>query len=135
MNRLIPYIWAAGIIQWVIAAANLFMPRKLGYAENLAKVSTMVRQVFIVHAVYIVGVLIGLGAVSLWFAPELVGRQGLGRFVSVLLAAFWLARVGVQLFYYDDRVKTQHRAAHYFFTMLFIYLGGVFTIAAMKGTP
>jgi hypothetical protein len=135
MNRLVPYIWAAGIIQWVIASANLFIPAKLGYGENLVKVSTIVRQIFIVHAVYVVGVLIGLGALSLWFAPELASGPGLGRFLSLLMAAFWLPRIFVQLGYYDNRVKKQHRAAHWFFTLLFIYLGVVFTLAAWRVVP
>jgi len=135
MNRLVPYIWAAGIIQWVIAAANLFIPGKLGYGENLVKVSAIVRQIFIVHTVYIVGVLIGLGALSLWFAPELAGGPGLGRFLSLLMAAFWLPRICIQLGYYDNRVKKQNQLAHYFFTLLFIYLGVVFTLAAGRVIP
>jgi len=135
MNRLVPYIWAAGIIQWVIAAANLFIPAKLGYGENLAKVSTIVRQIFIVHAVYIVGVLIGLGALSVWFAPELASGQGLGRFLGLLMAAFWVPRIVVQLGYYDNRVKQQNRLAHYFFTVLFVYLGTIFTLAAWRVIP
>jgi hypothetical protein len=135
MNRLVPYIWTAGIVQWVIASANLFIPAKLGYGENLEKVSTIVRQIFIVHAVYVVGVLIGLGALSLWFAPELASGPGLGRFLSLLMAAFWLPRIVVQLGYYDDRVKKQHRVAHWFFTLLFIYLGVVFTLAAWRVIP
>jgi len=135
MNRLVPYIWAAGIIQWVIAAANLFIPAKLEYGENLVKVSAIVRQIFIVHAVYIVGVLIGLGALSMWFAPELASGRGLGRFLSLLIAAFWLPRIFVQLGYYDNRVKRQNRLAHYFFTLLFIYLGVIFTLAAWRVIP
>ncbi len=135
MNRLVPYIWAAGIIQWVIAAANLFIPAKLEYGENLTKVSTIVRQIFIVHAVYIVGVLVGLGALSVWFAPELASGQGLGRFLSLLMAMFWVPRIFVQLGYYDNRVKQRNRLAHYFFTLLFAYLSVIFTLAAGRVIP
>ncbi len=135
MNRLVPYIRAAGVIQWVIAAANLFIPAKLGYGENLAKVSAIVRQIFIVHAVYIVGVLIGLGGLSGWFATELASGAGLGRFLSLLIAVFWVPRIFVQLGYYDSRVKKQNRLAHYFFTLLFIYLGVIFTLAAWRAIP
>jgi hypothetical protein len=135
MNRLVPWIWAAGIIQWVIAAANVFIPRKLGYADNVVKMSTIVRQIFVVHAVYIVGVLVGLGAMSIWFAQDLASGQGLGRFASVLLAVFWLPRIAVQLLYYDERVRARHRAAHCFFTSFFIYLGVVFTLAATRVMP
>src|SRR5579862_8731892 len=101
----------------------------------MVKMSAIVRQVFIVHAIYIVGVLIGLGAVSIWFARDLASGQGLGWFGSMLLAAFWLPRIAVQVFYYDKSVKMQNRAAHYFFTALFLYLGVVFTLAATRVTP
>src|SRR6266446_1161172 len=105
MKTMVPFIWVAGIIQWVIAAANLFIPEKLRYAENITKLSPIVRQVFVVHAMYIVGVLVGLGALCLWYAPTLASGEGLGRFLAVFLAIFWVPRIFVQLFYYDADVK------------------------------
>ena len=53
-------IWAAGIVQLFIALANFLLPRKLRYAENLTRVDTIIRQVFIVHSIYIVGMVVGL---------------------------------------------------------------------------
>ncbi len=58
MKTLTPWIYIAGIVQLIIAAANLFIPRKLNYGENLQKVTPIVRQIFIVHGVYIVWVLL-----------------------------------------------------------------------------
>lgn len=130
MKTLIPYLWAAGVVQWLIASANLVIPRKLQYAENLARLTPIVRQVFVVHAVYIVGVLMFFGAVSVAFASDLAGRSALGRSVSAFLAVFWLARVGVQLLYYDAATKRANRMAHAAFTVLFMYLGSVFAVAA-----
>ena len=85
MNELIPWIKAAGVVQLVIAAANLVIPRKLAYAENLARVSPIVRQVFIVHAVYIVGLLVAFGGLCWSFAAELASGSGLGRWSPVMM--------------------------------------------------
>lgn len=133
MNQLVPYVRAAGVVQWIIAAANVFIPAKLQYAENIARMSRIVRQVFIVHAAYIVGVLVGFGALCWWVAPELAAGGTLGRAVCAFLAVFWGARVPIQLFYYDDAVRRQNRLAHVGFSLAFGYLAGVFTTAAFLG--
>lgn len=135
MNQLIPFIKAAGVVQLVIAAANFVIPRKLAYAESLARVTPIVRQVFIVHAVYIVGMLVAFGGLCWGFAPELAGGSGLGCWTSGFLAVFWGARVFVQAFYYDAELKRQNRAAHVFFLSAFVYLALVFTAAALGGRP
>ncbi|HUK81257.1 MAG TPA: hypothetical protein VLZ12_01360 [Verrucomicrobiae bacterium] len=133
MKTVIPYLVVAGAIQWLIASANLVIPRKLRYAENLERLTPIVRQVFVVHAIYIVGVLLFFGAMSMVFATDLAGGSALGRCVSAFLAAFWLARVGVQLFYYDAATKRANRIAHAAFTAMFAYLGVVFAVAALGG--
>jgi len=58
MNALLLLLWLAGLVQIAIAAANLFLPRELKYQENLERVAPIIRQIFVVHSVYIVGVLL-----------------------------------------------------------------------------
>lgn len=133
MRTLIPFIYAAGALQLLIAAANFFLPKKLRYAENLAKVALIIRQVFIIHSVYIVMMLMFFATLCFAFAPELAGETRLGTFLSGFLALFWLPRVFIQLFYYDPQLRRQNIAVHILFTAIFIYLAAVFSIAAMKG--
>jgi hypothetical protein len=130
MNSLVPWIWAAGIVQLVIAAANIFIPQKLGYRENIAKMSPIVQQVFIVHAVYIVYVLLAFAAMCFLYAQELASGQGLGRFMSGWMALFWGPRVFIQRFYYSEDAKKLNRAADIGFTLAFAYLAVVFAVAA-----
>ena len=59
MNPLVPWLWAAGMVQLLISAANVFVPRILSYKDNLSKISPIVRQVFIIHSVYVVMVVVG----------------------------------------------------------------------------
>ena len=79
-------IQLAGALQLITAAANFFLPTKLHYHENLAKVSPIIRQIFTVHAIYIVLVLVGFGLICLLFPHDLCGASALGKFLCGFLA-------------------------------------------------
>ena len=131
MRHLIPLLWAAGALQLVIIAANFVLPKKLQCRENLARVSPMIREVFIIHWVYIVLVLGIFTSLSFWFAPELAGASRLGRYLSAVIAVFWLLRVPIQLFFYDPDIRKQNRVGDVVFLLAFSYLGFVFAVAAL----
>ena len=128
---MVPLLWIAGALHLLLVVANLFAPRRLGYAEGLAGAPPIVRQIFHVHAAYIVLVLLGFAALCFFFAPELAGGQGLGRFMSAFLAVFWLPRPIVQVLYYDADLRRRHRLLDVGFLVLFGYLAAVFTAAAL----
>jgi len=130
MRPLIPWLWMAGAMQLVIIAANFALPKKLRCRENLVKVSPMIREVFVVHWLYIVLVLGIFTALCFSFAPELAGGSRLGRFLSLAMAIFWLLRVPIQLFFYDREIRRQNRLADVAFLLTFSYLGIVFGAAA-----
>jgi hypothetical protein len=109
MNHVIWLIWAAGAVQVGILAANFVLPGLLDCRGNLARVSPMIREIFIVHWIYVGGVLVMFAALSLGFAPELVGASRLGRFLSAAMALFWLPRIPLQLFFYDAEFRRGHR--------------------------
>jgi len=135
MNPLVPAIWLAGGIQLFIVAMNVPLPRVLRYHEELAKLSPIVRQIFIVHSAYIVLVVIGFSALCFWFATELAGGSPLGTFLSGALAAFWGTRLIIQLGYYDANTKRRHRFGHVLFTLLIGLLSSIFTVAALRIIP
>jgi len=131
MNSLVPFVWAAGVVHLGIAAANFILPAKLRYRENLSKVSPMIRQIFIVHSAYIVGVLVGFGVLCFFFAHDLARSSRLGKFLGGFISLFWLSRSVIQFFYYDSELKRQHRLADVAFTLAVLFLGGVFAVAAL----
>jgi hypothetical protein len=131
MRHLIPWLWAAGAVQLLILSANFFLPKKLSCRENLARVSPMIREIFIVHWVYIVLVLGIFTSLSFWFAPELAGASRLGQYLSAVIAVFWLLRVPIQLFFYDSELRRLNRFGDVAFLIAFSYLGVVFSVAAL----
>ncbi len=130
MNTLIQ---VAGVVHLLIASVNFFLPRELRYAENLPKLPTLMRQIYVVHSVYIVLVLLGLAGACLFFPGELAGASRLGRALSGFMAAFWGLRVPVQLLYYDAAAKREHPVVHAVFTAAFAFLAVVFAVATLGG--
>ncbi len=131
MSPLIPCFWAAGVVQVVIAAANWRVPDVLGYQENLAKVSRVVRQVFILHSIFIVLTVLLFGGLCLGFARELAAGGRLERFLCASMAVFWTARLFFQIFYFDARFKQEHRGANLGYTLAISFLSGVFLLGTL----
>lgn len=125
-------IRGAGVVQAGIVAANFSLPRKLRVGQGMAGVPKFLRQIFYVHWVYIV-IIVGLfAALCLGFAPDLAGASGLGRFLSGFMAAFWLLRIALQLFYYDGEVRRQNRGLDMLYLGSLIVLVLIFGIAAAR---
>ena len=132
MLSLSAWIQVAGAVQLAIGLANLPLAIRLQYRRNLADASEIVRQVFYVHAAYIVLVVFGFAALSLLFPTDLASGRPLGRFLSTFLAIFWLLRVPIQLFYYPTEIRRQNRLADVIFTVAFAFLAVVFGLAATR---
>ncbi len=77
MRPLTSWLWVAGAMQLVILAANFVLPKKLRCRENLEQVSPMIREVFVVHWLYIAFVVGIFTSLCFWFAPDLAGPLNL----------------------------------------------------------
>jgi hypothetical protein len=121
----------AAVPQLLIATANLFAPRVFRYRENLARLSPMVREIFVVHSIYIVLVVLGAAALCFAFPEELAGRSPLGRSLSAFLAIFWGLRLAIQLFAYDRETRRARPVFDALFLGAFAYLTAVFAAAAL----
>src|ERR1700675_2791272 len=130
MNALLLVLWLAALVQILIAASNFYLPRKLKYQENLERVAPIIRQIFVVHSVYIVGVLLLFATLTLGFARELASGHGLGRLCAAGIAILWLFRAPVQLLYYDASFRRSNRLGDIAFTAAAIFLTVAYGAAA-----
>ena len=124
-------IWAAGMVHLGIIAANVPLPGRLRVRERLAGVPRFLRQIFYVHWLYIVIVLGMFAALCFGFARELAGATAMGRFLSAFMAAFWLLRIVLQVFYYDPEVRRQNRTLDALYMVALVVLVVVFGAAAL----
>jgi len=121
----------AGCIQLAIVLANVYLPGKLRYRENLARVAPIVRQVFFTHAFYVAGVVLLFAGVTFGFAPELASGHGLGRFLAAAICVFWLCRIPVQIFYYDASLRRANRLGDFAMTGALVFLSATYGAAAL----
>ena len=125
------YLQTAGVLQLIVAAANFILPTILRYDENLSHVSRIIRQIFHIHALYIVIVLTGLGLACLCLPHELLGPGLLGRCLCGYLTFFWGLRTLIQFFYYDRATREDHPFGNFFFGFVFLALTTIFALATL----
>jgi hypothetical protein len=125
-------IWGAGVVHVGIMAANIPLPGRLRVRERLAGVPRFLRQIFYVHWIYIVIVLGLFATLCFGFAPELAGASGLGRFLSGFIAAFWLLRIVLQVFYYDPEMRRENSVLDTMYLVALVVLVIVFGIAVFR---
>ena len=95
MSALEHLIRAAGVLHLLVASANFVAPRLLDYRGSLARVTPIVRDVFIVQNAYTVLVLAGLAGACFAFPADLAGRSPLGRAVAGFLAVLRAAAIAI----------------------------------------
>ena len=121
-----------GLLLLLLAALNLYVPRRFGWAAELQRLSLFTRQVFVVHAGFIILTLVLFGLLSLGLAEALLERSVLAQGVLAGLTLFWLARLLVQWLFYDERLWRGNRfntTAHLVFTGLWAYFVSTYAYA------
>jgi hypothetical protein len=122
----------AGAAQLGLAIASLTLPAVLGFRSETARLRPLLRQIFWVYAAYILGAHVAFGLLSLLAAPALVGRTTLAAAVCAFIATWWLARLGVQFFYFDRHGFPDgplYRAGEVALVGLFVFLASVYGAA------
>jgi hypothetical protein len=121
-----------GVLLAGLAVLNVFVPRRFHWREELARISLLNRQIFEVHAIFLILTLALFAALLLTSADALLERTRLARAMLAGLTIFWGTRMLMQWFYYSPATWRGHRfhtAMHYAFSAMWIYVTGVFSAA------
>jgi membrane protein YdbS with pleckstrin-like domain len=119
----------AGALLLLLAAAHPLFPKQLGWKEDLAKLTLLNRQIFLVHVGFIVLILVLFGTLALFFAGDLVAPSRLAAAVLAGLTVFWGLRLLTQQLVYDRshwRGNRRNMVIHILATLLWTYLTAVF---------
>jgi hypothetical protein len=126
MNNTLPVLLqAAAIAQIAVAVLNLFLVRLMKWEPDLARMSLLVREVFLVHA-WFISVTLGIFGVLSWrFAAEMAsGADAMGKWLCLGIGIFWAIRTVLQVTYYSAshwRGQVGRTMAH--ITLLLCYGG------------
>lgn len=119
----------AGALLLLLAAVHPLFPKQLGWKEDLAKLTLLNRQIFLVHVGFIVLMLVLFGVLALVFAADLVAPSRLAAAVLGGLTLFWGLRLLTQQFIYDRslwRGNRRNTLLHVLASLLWTYLTAVF---------
>ncbi len=125
----------AGTLLILLGLAHLTFGRLLNWRSDLAKLSLVNRQIFLVHCFYIALLLIMLGALSAFGAQLLLEPQPLSRIVLAGSMLLWCIRLYIQWFFFDRslwRENSFNKAAHVLLTAFWTYLTALTGIALVK---
>lgn len=134
-DYLIAALQLAGIGQFVLVVASIAIPRCLQWGEGLKSLRPLLRQLFWTYAVYVLGVHLFFGIVSVMAAEELVRGSVVSTALCVLMMVWWGARIGIQFCYFDcsDIAPTVfNRLAKVGLVSLFVFLTLVYGWAVFE---
>lgn len=126
-----------GVFMAGLVALNLFVPRHLGWSEELRRVSLVNRQIFEVHAMFLVLILAMFAGLLLSSSDALVEPSRLSRLILGGLTLFWGLRMLAQWFYYSPATWRGNRlrtVVHYAFSAAWVYVTAVFAAAFAQVT-
>lgn len=128
--------WAligAGVLHFGLLLAASSVPRVLDWNTELRKVNSLSRQLILVHGGFIALTIVAFGAITLLASAELVAGSLVALLLTTFIGVFWLARLGIQLFYFDARPWLTTWWRRYGYRALygvFAYLATVYLVAA-----
>jgi hypothetical protein len=120
----------AGALQIALAVLHLFFQKRFNWKEELARLSILNRQIFLVHTFFLCFVLASIGALSLLAPEALLQPSPLARMVLAGFSGFWGLRFLFQWFVFDPKLwrgNNFNTVVHGLFTVLWIYLTAVYT--------
>lgn len=118
--------------QIIVAVINLFLPKIMKWQPDLAAMSPLVRDVFVIHGWFISITLAIFGVLTWRFAAEMAAQPSdLARWLCVSIGTFWGVRAIMQWSYYSPshwRGNGQRTFLHW---LLFLVYTG-WTIVYLK---
>lgn len=121
-----------GALLVALGAAHIFFPRYFNWHSELARLSLLTRQIFLVHCFFISFSVTLAGACTLFYTNALLQSGTLGRVLLTGFFVFWLTRLAFQFFVYDPAIWRGRRfytAMHVSFGVLWAYVVIVYAAA------
>jgi hypothetical protein len=131
-EALLVHLRIVGVLMALLVVVNLFVPGRLRWREETARLSLVNRQIFQVHSIFIVLTLALFSALLLTSSETLLQPTRLSRAVLIGLTIFWGARMLVQWFFYSPDIWRGNRfntVMHYVFSAAWVYVTGIFAAA------
>jgi alginate O-acetyltransferase complex protein AlgI len=118
-------LWLAGAGHFVVLIASFQVPYRLGWREDLAKLTSFNRKLMWVHGGFAVYTIISFGVLTLLLHDEMLRGERAAIALAAFIGIYWLMRVVVDSTYYEHADWPKGRefvVGHALLTLLFVFL-------------
>jgi hypothetical protein len=119
-----------------LLAAGLTMPRAVGLRKHLTELPPFIRRLFWVYYMFVGFVLVSFGVLTWTLAGPIAAGLWPARALTIVMALFWIMRLGVGAFVLDERPYVTnwfYRCGFFAINLIFLYLVAVYGYAALFG--
>lgn len=118
-------LWLAGIGHFCVLIASFQVPRRLGWKEDLAKLTPFNRKLMWVHGGFAVLTIVAFGLLTLVLHNDMLRGERAALGLAAFIGVYWSVRIVVDFTYYDHKDWPLGRGfviGHVLLTMLFAFL-------------
>jgi hypothetical protein len=128
-------LWLAGAGHFVVLIASFQVPYRLGWKDDLAKLTPFNRKLMWVHGGFAIYTIISFGVLTLLFHNEMLRGHGAATALAAFIGIYWLLRVVVDFIYYNHADWPKGKAfvaGHALLTLLFVFLFVTYLSVSMR---
>lgn len=118
-------LWLAGIGHFCVLIASFQVPARLGWKEDLQKLTSFNRKLMWVHGGFAVLTIIAFGTLTLALHAEMLRGDRAALGLALFIGVYWALRIAVDFFCYDHKDWPRGGSfmiGHFLLTSLFAYL-------------
>ncbi|HXX44902.1 MAG TPA: hypothetical protein VEJ38_09250 [Candidatus Acidoferrales bacterium] len=118
-------LWLAGIGHFCVLIASFQVPSRLGWKEDLAKLTPFNRKLMWVHGGFAILTIIAFGLLTLALHSEMLNGDRAAIFLAAFIGIYWTTRLAVDFAYYEHKDWPTGRmfvVGHALLTLLFVFL-------------
>lgn len=122
-------LWLAGFGHFCILGASFQVPYRLGWKEDLAKLTPFNRKLMWVYAGTTLITIIVFGILTLFLHADFINGDRAALALAAFIATFWTLRIIIDFTYFEHADWPKGRAfviGHFFLTMLFALLASTY---------
>ena len=122
-------LWLAGLGHFCVLIASFQVPRRLGWREDLAKLTPFNRKLMWTHGGFAVLTIISFGVLTLFLHDEMLRGDKAALALAAFVGLYWTARVVVDFTYYKHEDWPRGRGfviGHVLLTLLFVFLAATY---------
>lgn len=96
-------LWLASLGHFCVLGASFQVPRRLGWKEDLPKLTTFNHKLMYVYAGFTVLTIVAFGVLTFLLHDEMWRGERAATALAVFIAVYWTARIGVDFLYYEHK--------------------------------